>query len=219
MAEESRLILDIEHLKGEFSKTTDRLIKDIKRHDKIMARTDRDQMRELKKLEARLEEVEALQEAQKNLLDAFIKLIASAIDAKSKYTGGHCSRVPHLSMMLVKEASLSENDVFKDFKLDTLAIRCNIDKDNEKEYVQLREKLQKRWNNDKRLFIHPAILQDFNSGNNEGMGYFPFTVKNGFRCSTSVGYLNPIKKRKNFYKCLKKKQYFLCCLFFSYILC
>ena len=39
--------------------------------------------------------------------------------------------------------------------------------------------------------------EDFNSGNNEGMGYFPFTVKNGFRCSTAVGYLNPVKKRKN----------------------
>jgi len=39
--------------------------------------------------------------------------------------------------------------------------------------------------------------EDFNSGNNEGMGYFPFTIKNGFRCSASVGYLNPVKKRKN----------------------
>ena len=39
--------------------------------------------------------------------------------------------------------------------------------------------------------------QDFNSGNNEGMGYFPLNVKNGFRCSSAVGYLNPIKKRKN----------------------
>ena len=38
---------------------------------------------------------------------------------------------------------------------------------------------------------------DFNSGNNEGMGYFPLNVKNGFRCSTAVGYLNPVKKRKN----------------------
>ncbi len=38
---------------------------------------------------------------------------------------------------------------------------------------------------------------DFNNGDNEGMGYFPFTTKNGFRCSTAVGYLNPVKKRKN----------------------
>jgi len=39
--------------------------------------------------------------------------------------------------------------------------------------------------------------EDFNSGNNEGMGYFPFTIKNGLRCSTAVGYLNPVKNRKN----------------------
>lgn len=38
---------------------------------------------------------------------------------------------------------------------------------------------------------------DFNTGNNEGLGYFPLNVKNGYRCSTAVGYLNPIKKRKN----------------------
>ncbi len=31
---------------------------------------------------------------QKDLFDAFIKLIAGAIDAKSPYTGGHCQRVP-----------------------------------------------------------------------------------------------------------------------------
>ena len=38
---------------------------------------------------------------------------------------------------------------------------------------------------------------DFNTGNNEGMGYFPLNVKNGYRCSAAVGYLNPVKKRKN----------------------
>ena len=39
--------------------------------------------------------------------------------------------------------------------------------------------------------------EDFNNGNNEGMGYFPFTIKNCFRCSAAVWYLNPIKNRKN----------------------
>jgi len=38
---------------------------------------------------------------------------------------------------------------------------------------------------------------DFNKGNNLGCGYFQVTVKKGFRCSTAVGYLNPIKKRTN----------------------
>ena len=114
---ESKLVVEIEHLRGEFTKTTDKLIKDIKRHDKIMARTDRDQMRELKKLEARLEEVEQLQQAQKKLMDSFIKLIAGAIDAKSKYTGGHCSRVPELSIMLAKKANECDEGIFKDFSM------------------------------------------------------------------------------------------------------
>ena len=26
--------------------------------------------------------------------------------------------------------------------------------------------------------------EDFNNGNNEGMGYFPLNVKNGYRCSS-----------------------------------
>ena len=116
---ESKLISEIEKLKSVFEITTDKLIKDIKRHDKIMARTDRDQMRELKKLEARLEEVEALQEAQRNLLDSFIKLIASAIDAKSKYTGGHCERVPELSLMIADAANRSNDGIFEDFHMDS----------------------------------------------------------------------------------------------------
>ena len=39
--------------------------------------------------------------------------------------------------------------------------------------------------------------KDFNTGDNHGCGYFQVTQKDGFRCSTAVGYLNPIKNRKN----------------------
>ncbi|MEQ9126519.1 MAG: GAF domain-containing protein, partial [Alphaproteobacteria bacterium] len=35
-----------------------------------------------------------LLEAQRRLLDSFIRLIAAAIDAKSPFTGEHCQRVP-----------------------------------------------------------------------------------------------------------------------------
>ncbi len=59
-----------------------------------------------------------LLEAQKKLLDSFIELIASAIDAKSRYTGGHCQRVPELSMMLADAACRSEEPVFEDFDLN-----------------------------------------------------------------------------------------------------
>jgi len=40
-------------------------------------------------------------------------------------------------------------------------------------------------------------VNDFNKGDNFGCGYFQVTVKNGLRCSASVAYLNPIKKRDN----------------------
>ncbi len=37
---------------------------------------------------------------QKALFEAFIKLIAAAIDEKSPYTGGHCRRLPELTLMI-----------------------------------------------------------------------------------------------------------------------
>ncbi|MEQ9555420.1 MAG: choline dehydrogenase [Rhodospirillales bacterium] len=38
---------------------------------------------------------------------------------------------------------------------------------------------------------------DFNRDDQEGAGYFQLTTRNGLRCSTAVGYLNPVKSRQN----------------------
>ena len=57
------------------------------------------------------------EEAQKILMDSFIEVIASAIDAKSKYSAGHGQRVPIITMMIAKEASKSKSEVFNDFIL------------------------------------------------------------------------------------------------------
>jgi HD-GYP domain-containing protein (c-di-GMP phosphodiesterase class II) len=61
-------------------------------------------------------ESQRLLEQQKNLLDAFIQLLASAIDAKSPYTGGHCQRVPEITLMLAKAAAESEEAPFRDYQ-------------------------------------------------------------------------------------------------------
>jgi HD-GYP domain-containing protein (c-di-GMP phosphodiesterase class II) len=58
-----------------------------------------------------------LLKVQKNLLQSFIELIASAIDAKSPYTGGHCQRVPELTKMLAAAACESQDPRFKEFSL------------------------------------------------------------------------------------------------------
>ena len=54
---------------------------------------------------------------QKALMQSFIELIASAIDAKSPYTGGHCQRVPTITKMLANAACESNSDLYKDFDL------------------------------------------------------------------------------------------------------
>lgn len=43
------------------------------------------------------------------MLNAFIALIASAIDTKSPYTGGHCQRVPELTKMLTEAAAKDDH--------------------------------------------------------------------------------------------------------------
>ena len=62
-------------------------------------------------------ETQRLLEARKALLDAFIRLVAGAIDAKSPYTGGHCQRVPELTFMLAEAACAAKEGPFKDFAL------------------------------------------------------------------------------------------------------
>ena len=53
----------------------------------------------------------------KDLLESFIKLIADAIDEKSPYTGGHCQRVPELTMMIADAAIKTGTGPLKDFSM------------------------------------------------------------------------------------------------------
>ncbi|MGY1490502.1 HD domain-containing phosphohydrolase [Methylobacillus pratensis] len=57
-------------------------------------------------------------EGLRNLFEAFIRLIAGAIDAKSPYTGGHCRRVPELAMMLAAAVNRAASGPLKDFYMN-----------------------------------------------------------------------------------------------------
>jgi len=54
---------------------------------------------------------------QKALFEAFIKLIATAIDEKSPYTGGHCKRLPELTMMIADACDKDTSSALKDFSM------------------------------------------------------------------------------------------------------
>ncbi len=49
------------------------------------------------------------------LFESFIQLINTAIDDKSPYTGGHCERVPALTMMLAEAVNRTTQGPLKDF--------------------------------------------------------------------------------------------------------
>ena len=51
------------------------------------------------------------------LFESFIAMINTAIDEKSPYTGGHCQRVPELTMMLAKAVNETKDGPFGDFNM------------------------------------------------------------------------------------------------------
>jgi HD-GYP domain-containing protein (c-di-GMP phosphodiesterase class II) len=56
-------------------------------------------------------------EEQKKLFESFIELLAGAIDAKSPYTGGHCRRLPELTLMIAEACNEETEGLLGDFQL------------------------------------------------------------------------------------------------------
>ena len=58
-----------------------------------------------------------LSESRKAVLEAFLDIIARAIDNKSPYSGMHCQRVPVIARMLAMAAEMDTEGAFRDFEL------------------------------------------------------------------------------------------------------
>jgi HD-GYP domain-containing protein (c-di-GMP phosphodiesterase class II) len=67
----------------------------------------------------RTQALDEAREAQRILMESLLQLIASAIDAKSAYTGGHCARVPELARMLAEAASDVAQGPLAGFRFET----------------------------------------------------------------------------------------------------
>ncbi|TDF81047.1 HD domain-containing phosphohydrolase [Pseudomonas sp. H9] len=65
-------------------------------------------------------ETRQLIEAQQRLLDAIIKLLADATDAKSPYTGGHCQRVPQLAEMLIDKVIAAPSGPYAQYQMSAM---------------------------------------------------------------------------------------------------
>ncbi len=53
---------------------------------------------------------------QKQLFKSFIQLVSEALEKKDATTGGHCNRVPNITMLIADAINLDNQGSFKDFK-------------------------------------------------------------------------------------------------------
>lgn len=57
-------------------------------------------------------------DGMEELFQALTRLIARAIDEKSPYTGGHCNRVPELTMLMAEATCRTKSGPFAEFDMD-----------------------------------------------------------------------------------------------------
>ena len=100
---ENKLIAEIEALKAEYIATSDKLIKDIKRQDKIMVRSDKRQQKEYDELMALKIEIEDTQRE-------VVFTMGAIGESRSKETGNHVKRVAEYTYLLAKHYGLSEKE-------------------------------------------------------------------------------------------------------------
>ena len=110
MASDSKLIDEIEKLKANFDSTAEKLIKDIRRHDKIMARSDKRQRQEYDELQKKFKEVEALQKEIEDTQKEVVFTMGAIGESRSKETGNHVKRVAEYSKLFALYYGLPEEE-------------------------------------------------------------------------------------------------------------
>ncbi len=107
---ENKLILELESLENTFRNTTKKLVKDIKRHDLIMSRSDVRQRLEYDQLQQKLEEIEGLQKEIEDTQREVVFTMGAIAESRSKETGSHVKRVAEYSYLLAKYYGLPESE-------------------------------------------------------------------------------------------------------------
>ncbi|WP_206732292.1 HD-GYP domain-containing protein [Halarcobacter mediterraneus] len=107
---ENKLISELEELQKNFTTTTNKLIKDIKRHDKIMLRSDKRQRHEYDELQKKLKEVEELSKEIEETQKEVVFTMGAIGESRSKETGNHVKRVAEYSKILALYYGLPEKE-------------------------------------------------------------------------------------------------------------
>ena len=107
---DNKHILEIKSLQADFLSTTNKLIKDIERREKIMARSDKRQKQDYDQLQDKLKEVQSLGKEIEETQREVIFTMGAIGESRSKETGNHVKRVAKYSKLLALYYGLNEKD-------------------------------------------------------------------------------------------------------------
>jgi len=107
---EDKLLQELDDLKINFSKTVDKLAKDLKRQNKIMERSDKRQKNEYDELQRRLQEVKELSDEIEATQREVVFTMGAIGESRSKETGNHVKRVARYTYLLAKYYGLPEKE-------------------------------------------------------------------------------------------------------------
>ncbi len=107
---EDKLLQELDELKASFTHTIDKLSKDLKRQNKIMARSDKRQRKEYDELQIKLKEVEELSSEIEETQREVVFTMGAIGESRSKETGNHVKRVAEYSYLFAKYYGLPEQE-------------------------------------------------------------------------------------------------------------
>jgi response regulator RpfG family c-di-GMP phosphodiesterase len=110
---DEKVIQEVLELQTNFVNTTNKLVKDIQRQNKIMERSDKRQRQEYDELQKRLLEVESLQREIEATQREVVFTMGAIGESRSKETGNHVKRVAEYSKILAKYYGLDDHEVEK----------------------------------------------------------------------------------------------------------
>lgn len=107
---EKKLIEELEELQNSFAQTTNKIIRDFHRQQKIMEQSDKRQRQEYDELQRRLKEVEDLQQEIEETQKEVVFTMGAIGESRSKETGNHVKRVAEFSKLLAVYYGLPEKE-------------------------------------------------------------------------------------------------------------
>lgn len=105
---DDKLLQELESLKSNFTKTIDKLAKDLKRQNKIMERSDKRQRQEYDELQNKLQEIKELSQEIEDTQREVVFTMGGIAEMRSKETGNHVKRVALYSKLLATSYGLPE---------------------------------------------------------------------------------------------------------------